>query len=345
MGPFSYLKTVANGGKIQNTVNAFGQLPVPADLIFSTDINGTNLLNWEITQYDPTTGDIEVWVKVPTISHSIDTVVYMTYGNAAIATYQGGAFGSPWDANFNCVQHFPTLGGLLYMIDSTTNGVNGTNHGSTPVAGKIDGGVQANNIITFPDSALTRPFPITFSLWFNFQVQGVNYNRIFQKGNDGSAPFASYGILYNAADQTSISGIFGFTDLSDDAWTSPAGTFAAGTWYKIDGTFDGANVIFYMNGLAVYTHANTKTLSYDATTLALGGPPSGNGNFNGIYDEFRLSKVARSADWLITEYNSQNNPAAFMAVGSELPPPGSSVIAGRRTFGFPGTRTGSRQMQ
>jgi len=36
-----------------------------------------------------------------------------------------------------------------------------------------------------------------------------------------------------------------------------------------------------------------------------------------IVDEYRLSSVARSADWIITEYNNQNSPSTFSTLGPE----------------------------
>jgi hypothetical protein len=34
-------------------------------------------------------------------------------------------------------------------------------------------------------------------------------------------------------------------------------------------------------------------------------------------DEVRVSDVARSADWIATEYNNQSSPGTFCALGSE----------------------------
>jgi len=35
------------------------------------------------------------------------------------------------------------------------------------------------------------------------------------------------------------------------------------------------------------------------------------------FDEFRLSSINRSADWIKTEYNNQNSPARFPRFGNE----------------------------
>ena len=37
----------------------------------------------------------------------------------------------------------------------------------------------------------------------------------------------------------------------------------------------------------------------------------------GTIDEIRISSSARSADWIITEYQNQNNPSGFIDTGLE----------------------------
>ena len=39
--------------------------------------------------------------------------------------------------------------------------------------------------------------------------------------------------------------------------------------------------------------------------------------YSGSTDEFHLSNVARSADWITTEYNNQSSPQTFYTIGSE----------------------------
>jgi hypothetical protein len=83
---------------------------------------------------------------------------------------------------------------------------------------------------------------------------------------------------------------------------------------------------------------NTGTLYYDGaadvsnTSMTLRPSSMGSDNSNyfgrsqytadeglyGNFDEFRLSNTARSANWVTTSYNNQNNPAAFALVSSEV---------------------------
>ncbi len=39
--------------------------------------------------------------------------------------------------------------------------------------------------------------------------------------------------------------------------------------------------------------------------------------FVGQVDELKVSLVMRSADWISTEYNNQNNPSSFLNFGPE----------------------------
>ena len=79
-GTYSYLANVANGGKVQNT-NGY-------DIVFSSDCAGLQNLNHEIQSYNPATGAAALWVLIPNVSHTVDTVFYLSYGNSTVTTSQ-----------------------------------------------------------------------------------------------------------------------------------------------------------------------------------------------------------------------------------------------------------------
>jgi hypothetical protein len=110
---------------------------------------------------------------------------------------------------------------------------------------------------------------------------------------------------------------------------------ASSIWYHIAlvKTASGDNGNYYINGILQTTY--TGTLS----DIPSGGGGSrlfayhttgcGSGNyceFDGIMDEFRVSSAARSAAWVLTEYNNQNAPGNigadnFLKYGAESMPP------------------------
>src|SRR5207244_7168979 len=88
------------------------------DILF-TSSDGTTKLSHEIEKYVSSTGELVAWVKVPSVSSSAATVLFMYYGNASAANQQNVV--NTWDANFKAVWHLkeaPT-GAAQDMKDST----------------------------------------------------------------------------------------------------------------------------------------------------------------------------------------------------------------------------------
>jgi len=98
-GTYSYLATTGNGGNVTSS-NGY-------DIIFTSDAAGTSTLPFEQESYNATTGAVIYWVKVPTVSHTTDTVIYLFYGNSGITTDQSNKTGV-WDSNYKGVWHLPT---------------------------------------------------------------------------------------------------------------------------------------------------------------------------------------------------------------------------------------------
>ena len=71
------------------------------DIVFVD--SAVNKLNHEVEYYDNNTGHLIAWVKVPSLSSTSDTVLYMYYGNVAASSQQNPA--AVWDSNYVMVQH------------------------------------------------------------------------------------------------------------------------------------------------------------------------------------------------------------------------------------------------
>src|SRR5665647_98504 len=72
------------------------------DIIFTSQ-SGIKL-DHEIESYDGSTGTINMWVRILTLSHTADTLIYIYYGNSNISTTQEAITGV-WDSNTKMVQH------------------------------------------------------------------------------------------------------------------------------------------------------------------------------------------------------------------------------------------------
>jgi hypothetical protein len=76
----------------------------------------------------------------------------------------------------------------------------------------------------------------------------------------------------------------------------------------------------YVNGDEKTSLDYTNTLDTTDTTVRIGSTLACNSvtdPFNGQIDEIRISNTARSADWIATEHDNQDDPGTFMSTGNE----------------------------
>src|SRR5216684_1564246 len=95
-GTYSYLATASNGGDVTSSSGY--------DIVFTSDSAGTTVLPFEQESYSPSTGAVNYWVNVASLSHVTDTVVYIFYGNGSVTTDQSNK-AAVWDANYKGVWH------------------------------------------------------------------------------------------------------------------------------------------------------------------------------------------------------------------------------------------------
>lgn len=138
-GTYSYLATTTNGGKVYNSSGY--------DIVFASDNEGANQLDHEIEYYDASTGEIVMWVELPTVYASSNTTFYMFYGNSSVSTSQEDVIGV-WNSYYKAVWHMSEnpAGTSPQLLDSTTNNNDGTSAGSMAsddqVSGQIDGSLD-----------------------------------------------------------------------------------------------------------------------------------------------------------------------------------------------------------
>jgi hypothetical protein len=300
-GTYTYLKTIANGGEVHNSSGY--------DIEFSSDSAGLTLLKWEVESYDPTTGIINVWVQVPAVSHTVDTVIYLHYGDTTISTFQGGSVGSVWDSSFQGVYHLGSL-----TADSTSNANTGTLSSPAPTAttGQIDGAasfVEASSEYVSTGAALSPlSTGFTYSAWVKATSFPNSYNSVFTRDGGGN---------YTAFQIKSSGKLFLYTDVASYDG-SGSNTLAAGSWYHVVMTYDStAGLVGYVNGASDGTAAAGGTLNTTSRPSGIGQDPANGRYWDGLIDEVRVSNAARSADWIKAEYNNQSSPSTFYSLGAE----------------------------
>ena len=342
------LATVPNAGNVTSS-NGY-------DIVFRgedvTTCGGpaTCRLEHEIERYEPTTGRLVAWVRVPSINDG--TAVYMYYGDPTI-TRRTEAPSAVWEPDspatpgYVGVWHLKETGAgdALEFKDSSKN----ANHGQggegdalflpTRVAGKIGfaqdfaPGATTNPKTAPPDgkfdvidaghsARLLGGDQITLQAWVQHNVTpafGDWYGILSFKGFS-----AGYRLHFQENTHRLNFSLPGSNVLT-------TGTVTAGTWHHVVATYDGATMRVYIDGVQ------------DATTAARVGPvtPATGGDAElfighgdqikdrpwsyewvGQIDEVRISRVARSAGWVLTEYRNHNAPTgSFYTVGAETPGP------------------------
>ena len=309
----SLLATVTNGGHV-TSANGY-------DIIFASDAGGTNKLDHEIEFYDPVAGQIIMWVRIPTISHTSDTTIYLLYGNTAITTSQENKTGV-WDSNFLAVLHLDETSGNE-VFDSTANGNNGTTSPSA-TTGKIGSAQSFDGTSTF----IALPHPMTnglkvFSVSFWTQTtdgtsDDTYYDRPQLVGDYVYSNSGAFGINTNGGDLAMYSGL---NSGGNNSLVSNS-NISDNNWHQIVAVDDGSLVRMYLDGQDT-GQTLPSGLALDNYGWDLGaqhklsdfGTPAS--FYQGNIDEFRFSNSARSADWIATEYNNQNSPSTFYSVAPE----------------------------
>ncbi len=301
-GTYSYLANTGSGGKVQN---ASGW-----DIVFTSDAAGTQALKFERELYSSTTGQVVMWVNVPTVSHTTDTTIYMWYGNASVAA-DTATPAAVWDANYKGVWHLGSNTSLS-LNDSTSNGNQLSAIGSPgATSGAIGEGMSTTTSSGAKSGVFsgTTPTAFTWSGWVNSPnaPTSSDYNTpILITNGSGSQ---SFGSVWDHLDPSYISGTFIQYANGGYAPAQYSTREQANTTYYIAGTWDGSTLRAYLNGT---NQASTSVGSLFGSGLyvTLGG-------WTGTIDEVRISAIARSSDWIKTEYNNQSSPGTFYAVGSE----------------------------
>ncbi len=325
-GTYSYLKTVAHGGEVQNS-NGY-------DITF-TDTNG-NLLPFERENYNSSTGEIEAWVQVPSVSNASDTVIRIRYDDSSITSDKSTPSGT-WDSYYKAVYHLNTSSNTV-APDSTSFAKSLTISGASNVAGYIANGRYFNsNYLYTATTPSVMADNFTLSAWAKVTATPTATNAIVANGMDTDTGGNGYSIILKSVSThwNWEAHYGGSTTTYDSGVTATTGNSAP--WYYLVLVRNNGTGQLYVNGSAAGVPFNTTTTpTAPQTVFALGagrwsssGGDNDAGNFHwwltGDIDEVRVSETPRSASWIAAEYTNQSTPdkanfgnsVGFYSVGNE----------------------------
>jgi biopolymer transport protein ExbB len=242
----------------------------------------------------------------------------MYYGNDSVASQNST---STWDSNYRDVIHLGESGACpLTFSDATSNGFTfscsntPTNNASSKIGnGRTFASASSQSLTgsASVDDTMTAK-QLTVSGWFNSTTVAAGTGVILR--NDGGTTNTT--LLEGFALQRNTNKLA--VSMFDTATRTPTRntTLSASTWYYGTMTYDGTNVIVYVNGNPDGSIAASGTYNLSAVALTAGGS-GGSLFFNGSLDQFEVSDNVRTPTWIATEYANQNSPATFYSVGSE----------------------------
>ena len=259
------------------------------------------------------------WVRIPVLSHTSDTVLYMFYGNASIASSQqnpGGVWG-----NYMGTWHLPN-GTTLSAIDSTSNGNNGILEGGVgATSGIVDGAAVLDGTTGYiaTSNLMSGPSVYSLSLWFKTTTnQGGRLAGFGSSQTGGSGGFDRHLYMTNTGQI-----IYGNWNGGAVAIISPS-SYNDGSWHLAVGTLSSTGQYLYVDGKLVAGSSNNQAQVYSGywrigvDNLSLWPDAPSSSYLAGSVDEVRVSNLAESRDWVSSEYNNQASPSTFYSLESEM---------------------------
>ena len=320
-------------------------LATDAELAASAQIDGDDILftlsdettkiPHEIEFFDLGTGELVAWVNVPSVSASVDTNIYMYYGNTTVGSQQDVL--NVWDANYVQVLHLKETpnGTLDELNDSTGSG----NHGQTfsmgagnSVDGRIGKGLNfvradaLDQIRVYDSASLDGTTDEgTLEFWANFVAV--------------PPPSTYYLIMVHSLRFSELRGMehawraddnfFMYPNTGDPGGETWSGTslhgFIIGQWHHVVWRWQrvpGQDHDLFTDGVSrTFDFAdNSANWTVNATSddWYYGGNADRNDRwFDGRMDEIRVSNIMRSDGWISTEHNNQSDPDNFYTLGPQ----------------------------
>ena len=284
-----------------------------------TTSDGTTECYVEIERWDHANEQAWLHVKVPSISDTVDTELYLYFDadHSDNTSYVGNTGDTPaqsvWDSNFVGVWHMaqdPNGDVEDVVMDSTSNFNRGTPSGSMTTADLIDSKVGKAIDFDGVDDAVSCLNESNF----DFATESFTVEACFRSHNLATGNYE----IVSKRDQDANSGWFLRADgtaaltmwIYDGAYKNAStgdGVLSQDVWYYAAGLYDASADTINLD-LNTTTYGPTSSVgSPTVNNYALNFGRTANGTaewFDGDIDEVRISNIVRSAAWRKATYYS-----------------------------------------
>jgi len=284
------------------------------DIRFSTSTGAP--LAYQVEQWDAAKGAASFWVRIPTIKGNARQEIKLHWGKADASSESNG------QAVFNADNGYATVLHLDETLKDEVGTVKPVDAGTTLVTGVIGKGrhFMPGKGISGGDHIANYPYsdqPFTSEAWFRAETAGA-----------AALGWGRYATRFNGKTGDGNEVVINFGSPPSISWGSdgPGGVAAAttpvmGRWYYVAATYSNGTSRIFVDGKLEGSNYHKAAMSLmNDIGMTVGGLRN-SFQFAGDIDEVRVSRVARSADWIKLQY--ENQKAQQTLVGS-LVQPGSA---------------------
>lgn len=323
--------------------DADGTYPARADggdIRASSDSAGASQLPVEVYYFlmdnTPANGRAEIWVKVTSVSSTVDTVIYIWY-NAPTETLPArtNTYGSDnvWDSNFKFVSHQGAS-----FADSTSAATAGTNHSTTDDATQTLIGISSRKYVRASSQYIDYGEPAGIDISGDVDIT-VEFIARLNSVNSTTWQFIGKNVTQYYFEQQSNNLIYFGT--YDGGWVtiSSNATLATNTWGYFAGTRTASNNTTRMlrNGVAQTATGTIASISSNAESLLTGAQDDGgtpNRFIDGWLEETRISNSVRSNAWISSTHNNTSAANTFATAGTPVSPTATTYATSMRIVWF-----------
>lgn len=287
-----------------------------SDLRF-TAADGSTELAHELDDIDIAAGLVTAWVTVPTLTSAADTTVYLYFG-AGDAPAQDDP-DNVWGSEFEAVWHLDRdpSGAAPQLDDATSVNHDGLSLGSMSAVDLVSGHVGDGIDFDGGDDALLgdrldlSPFgAFTVSAWVRLDTYGTD-TKIF---SNADAVDRVIDLDVDAAG--AVTARLGL-DSGEVVATTSASTVALSTWHHVAARWDGSDLEVVVDGLTEASVTATGPIGpQPQLPVVVGNSAAQDRGLDGVVDELRIERVARSNVWLSATFANHDAPATFTSVGT-----------------------------
>jgi MSHA biogenesis protein MshQ len=294
-------------------------LPDRSDLAFTADDETTPLAH-ELETFDSTT--VIEWVKIPSLSATIDTTIFVYYGNP---TPQPSPPEAVWTEGFTAVYHLnqDPGPGQADQIRDATNVHHGTAVASFQPADSVTSPFGRAILFNGSSSCVTVPAldvgtAFTISVWMNMNAVAQIRTLLSNSQDNSSTNGFRFFVNSNGSDDRKVWLETGNGQGGTNSVTTGANAILTQRWEHVAVIVDralGAATVM-VNGAVSATDNSIRNDFTTTLSLEIGRMKTNN-VFDGALDEMEIASTTRATEWIQTAYRNQRAPMDFYTVATE----------------------------